>query len=70
MAPICSLATKLGIHPVHLGVLMIVNTESDLHRCWAHLYIASSIAKMGISEIDDRSAAVAVRDAGLPRLIT
>ena len=54
MAPILfPLATKLGIHPVHLGVLMIVNTEVGLCHppVGLNLYIASSIAKMGISEI-------------------
>ena len=54
MAPILyPLATKLGIHPVHLGVLMIVNTEVGLCHppVGLNLYIASGIAKMGISEI-------------------
>ena len=47
------LATKLGVHPVHLGVRMIVNTEVGLCHppVGLNLYIASSIAKMGISEI-------------------
>lgn len=54
MAPILyPLATKLGINPVHLGILMIVNTEVGLCHppVGLNLYIASSIAKMGISEI-------------------
>jgi C4-dicarboxylate transporter, DctM subunit len=54
MAPILfPLATKLGIHPVHLGILMIVNTEVGLCHppVGLNLYIASGIAKMGISEI-------------------
>jgi C4-dicarboxylate transporter, DctM subunit len=54
MAPILfPLATKIGIHPVHLGVLMIVNTEVGLCHppVGLNLYIASGIAKMGISEI-------------------
>ena len=54
MAPILfPLATKIGIHPVHLGILMIVNTEVGLCHppVGLNLYIASSIAKMGISEI-------------------
>ncbi|HEY7842343.1 MAG TPA: TRAP transporter large permease subunit [Bradyrhizobium sp.] len=54
MAPILyPLATKLGVNPVHLGVLMIVNTEVGLCHppVGLNLYIASSIAKMGISEI-------------------
>jgi C4-dicarboxylate transporter DctM subunit len=54
MAPILyPLATKLGINPVHLGVLMIVNTEVGLCHppVGLNLYIASGIVKMGISEI-------------------
>jgi C4-dicarboxylate transporter DctM subunit len=54
MAPILyPLATKIGINPVHLGILMIVNTEVGLCHppVGLNLYIASSIAKMGISEI-------------------
>ena len=54
MAPILfPLATRLGVHPVHLGILMIVNTEVGLCHppVGLNLYIASSIAKMGISEI-------------------
>ncbi len=54
MAPILyPLATQLGVNPVHLGVLMIVNTEVGLCHppVGLNLYIASSIAKMGISEI-------------------
>jgi C4-dicarboxylate transporter DctM subunit len=54
MAPILyPLATHLGINPVHLGILMIVNTEVGLCHppVGLNLYIASSIAKMGISEI-------------------
>jgi len=54
MAPILyPLATRLGIHPVHLGVLMIVNTEIGLCHppVGLNLYITSSIAKMGISEV-------------------
>ena len=54
MAPILyPLAMHLGINPVHLGILMIVNTEVGLCHppVGLNLYIASSIAKMGISEI-------------------
>ncbi|MGO4712866.1 TRAP transporter large permease [Bradyrhizobium sp. 2TAF24] len=54
MAPILyPLATKIGVNPVHLGILMIVNTEVGLCHppVGLNLYIASSIAKMGISEI-------------------
>src|SRR6201985_1476444 len=54
MAPILyPLATKLGVNPVHLGVLMIVHTALGLSHppVGLNLYITSSIAKMGISEI-------------------
>jgi C4-dicarboxylate transporter DctM subunit len=54
MAPILfPLATRLGIQPVHLGILMIVNTEVGLCHppVGLNLYIASGIARMGISEI-------------------
>src|ERR1700676_5529942 len=54
MAPILfPLATKIGVHPVHLGVLMIVNTEVGLCHppVGLNLYVGSGIAKMGISEI-------------------
>jgi C4-dicarboxylate transporter DctM subunit len=54
MAPILlPLATGLGVNPVHLGVLMIVNSEVGLCHppVGLNLYIASGIARMGISEI-------------------
>lgn len=54
MAPILyPLGVKLGVHPVHLGVLMIVNTEVGLCHppVGLNLYISSSIAKMGIGEV-------------------
>ena len=70
MAPILfPLATKIGIHPVHLGVLMIVNTEvglchppvgpQSLHR--------QRHRQDGDQRDHHRGAAVAVRDAGVPR---
>jgi C4-dicarboxylate transporter DctM subunit len=54
MAPILfPMAARLGVHPVHLGILMMVNMEVGLCHppVGLNLYIASSIAKMGISEI-------------------
>jgi C4-dicarboxylate transporter DctM subunit len=54
MAPILyPLSIKIGINPVHLGILMIVNTEVGLCHppVGLNLYIASGIAKMGISEV-------------------
>src|SRR5207237_480874 len=61
MAPILyPLATKLGVNPVHLGVLMVVNTEVGLCHppVGLNLYIASSIAKMGVSKFTIAAIAV------------
>jgi C4-dicarboxylate transporter DctM subunit len=46
-------ATRLGIHPVHLGILMTVNMEVGLCHppVGLNLYVASGIAKMGITEL-------------------
>jgi C4-dicarboxylate transporter DctM subunit len=54
MAPILfPVAVKLGIHPVHLGILMIVNMEVGMCHppVGLNLYVASGIAKMGITEL-------------------
>jgi C4-dicarboxylate transporter DctM subunit len=54
MAPILfPLATRIGVHPVHLGILMAVNMEVGLCHppVGLNLYVGSGIAKMGISEI-------------------
>ncbi len=47
------IAVKLGIHPVHLGILMTVNMEIGLCHppVGLNLYVASGIAKMGITEL-------------------
>jgi C4-dicarboxylate transporter, DctM subunit len=47
------IAVKLGIHPVHLGILMTVNMEVGLCHppVGLNLYVASGIAKMGITEL-------------------
>jgi C4-dicarboxylate transporter, DctM subunit len=52
-APPASRGLHHLVNPVHLGVLMIVNTEVGLCHppVGLNLYIASGIAKMGISEI-------------------
>jgi C4-dicarboxylate transporter, DctM subunit len=46
-------ATGLGINPVHLGILMTVNMEVGLCHppVGLNLYVASGIAKMGITEL-------------------
>ena len=54
MAPILfPVAAKLGIHPVHLGILMVVNMEVGMCHppVGLNLYVASGIAKMGITEL-------------------
>jgi C4-dicarboxylate transporter, DctM subunit len=54
MAPILfPLATRIGIHPIHLGILMVVNMEVGLCHppVGLNLYVGSGIAKMGISEM-------------------
>src|SRR5262249_422219 len=54
MAPIIyPLATSLGVHPTHLGILMAVNMEVGLCHppVGLNLYVGSGIAKMGITEM-------------------
>jgi C4-dicarboxylate transporter DctM subunit len=54
MAPIMfPIAMKLGIDPVHFGIIMVVNMEVGMCHppVGLNLYVASSIAKMGITEL-------------------
>jgi C4-dicarboxylate transporter, DctM subunit len=54
MAPILlPVATRLGIDPVHFGVLMMVNMEVGLCHppVGLNLYVASGITQMGITEL-------------------
>jgi C4-dicarboxylate transporter, DctM subunit len=54
MAPILfPVAVRLGIHPVHLGILMTVNMEVGLCHppVGLNLYVASGVARMGITEL-------------------
>jgi C4-dicarboxylate transporter DctM subunit len=54
MAPILfPMSAALGVHPVHLGILMAVNMEVGLCHppVGLNLYVASSITKMGITEL-------------------
>ena len=46
-------ATRLGIDPVHLGIIMTVNMEIGMCHppVGLNLYVASGIAKMGITEL-------------------
>jgi C4-dicarboxylate transporter DctM subunit len=54
MAPILfPVAMKLGIDPVHLGIIITVNMEVGMCHppVGLNLYVASGIAKMGITEL-------------------
>jgi len=54
MAPILfPVALKLGIDPVHFGIMMTVNMEVGMCHppVGLNLYVASGIAKMGITEL-------------------
>jgi len=47
------IAMKLGIDPIHLGILMVVNIEVGMCHppVGLNLYVASGITKMGITEL-------------------
>jgi C4-dicarboxylate transporter DctM subunit len=47
------IATKLGIDPVHFGIIMTVNMEVGMCHppVGLNLYVASGITKMGITEL-------------------
>ncbi|GAA5167418.1 TRAP transporter large permease subunit [Viridibacterium curvum] len=54
MAPILfPVAIKLGINPVHFGIMMTVNMEVGMCHppVGLNMYVASGIAKMGITEL-------------------
>ena len=54
MAPILfPVAMKLGVDPVHFGILITVNMEVGMCHppVGLNLYVASGIAKMGITEL-------------------
>jgi C4-dicarboxylate transporter DctM subunit len=54
MAPILfPVAMKLGINPIHFGIIMTVNMEVGMCHppVGLNLYVASGIAKMGITEL-------------------
>ena len=44
---------RLGIDPVHFGIMMVVNMEVGMCHppVGLNLYVASGIAKMGITEL-------------------
>jgi C4-dicarboxylate transporter DctM subunit len=54
LAPILfPIAIKLGIDPVHFGILMVVNMEVGMCHppVGLNLYVSSGITKMGITEL-------------------
>jgi len=54
MAPILfPVAMKLGIDPVHFGIMMVVNMEVGMCHppVGLNLYVASGITRMGITEL-------------------
>lgn len=54
MAPILfPVAAKLGVDPVHFGIIMVVNMEVGMCHppVGLNLYVASGITKMGITEL-------------------
>jgi len=54
MAPILfPVAMKLGIDPVHFGIMMVVNMEIGLATppVGLNLYVASSISKLGLTDV-------------------
>ncbi|MEO7335879.1 MAG: TRAP transporter large permease subunit [Caldimonas sp.] len=54
LAPILfPIATKLGIDPIHFGIIMTVNMEIGMCHppVGLNLYVASGITKMGITEL-------------------
>jgi len=54
LAPILfPIAVKLGIDPIHFGILMVVNMEVGMCHppVGLNLYVASCITKMGITEL-------------------
>jgi C4-dicarboxylate transporter DctM subunit len=54
LAPILfPIAIKLGIDPVHFGIIMVVNMEVGMCHppVGLNLYVASGITKMGITEL-------------------
>ncbi|WP_374636147.1 TRAP transporter large permease subunit, partial [Paracoccus sp. (in: a-proteobacteria)] len=54
MAPILyPVAVKLGVDPVHFGIMMVVNMEIGLCTppVGLNLYVGSAISKLGLTEV-------------------
>ena len=70
MAPILfPVAMKLGIDPVHFGIMMVVNMEVGMCHppVGLNLYVASRHHQDGHHRAHDRGLAVAADDARVPR---
>jgi C4-dicarboxylate transporter DctM subunit len=73
MAPILfPVAQKLGIDPIHFGVLIVVNMEVGMCHppVGLNLYVASGITRMGISELTVAVAPWLISMLGFMLLIT
>ncbi|WP_028310806.1 TRAP transporter large permease [Derxia gummosa] len=73
MAPILfPVAMKLGIDPVHFGILIVVNMEVGMCHppVGLNLYVASGITKMGITELTVAVAPWLVAMVGFLLVIT
>ncbi len=58
MAPILfPVAMKLGVNPVHFGVILVVNMEIGLCTppVGLNLYVASALSKLGLTEVTKAS---------------
>jgi len=58
MAPILyPVAMALGVDPVHFGIMLVVNMEIGLCTppVGLNLYVASSISKLGLTEVTKAS---------------
>ncbi len=54
LAPILfPVAARLGIHPVHLGIILVINMEIGMITppVGLNLYVASGVAKLGLSDM-------------------
>jgi C4-dicarboxylate transporter, DctM subunit len=54
MAPILyPVAVKLGVDPVHFGIMLVVNMEIGLCTppVGLNLYVASALSKLGLTEV-------------------
>jgi TRAP-type C4-dicarboxylate transport system, large permease component len=69
LAPIFfPIAMKLGIDPIHLGIVMVVNMEIGLVHppVGLNLFVTSAVTGLTLGADDSRGAAVAVDPAAVP----